>query len=77
MRTMNIDYAITKPVGIFVWLIFLPFILGCLGACLIAVAEIFTEVRLILQGVPFEERAKRHRVLKHYVKRESLDSRGD
>tara|TARA_B110000483_G_C18083053_1_gene498847 strand:- start:175 stop:396 length:222 start_codon:yes stop_codon:yes gene_type:complete len=73
MRTMNIEYAITTPVGIIVGLIALPFILGWLGACLMVVAEIFTEIRLILQGVPYEERAKRHRVLKGYVQRESLD----
>ena len=70
---MNIEYAITTPVGIIVGLIALPFILGWLGGCLMVVAEIFTEIRLILQGVPYEERAKRHRVLKGYVQRESLD----
>ena len=70
---MIIDYAITTPVGIIVGLFVLPFMLGWLGACLMAVAEIFIEIRLILQGVPFEERAKRHRVLTPYVERESLD----
>ena len=67
---MNIEYAMTTPVAIIVGLFVLPFMLG---ACLMAVAEIFIEIRLILQGVPFEERAKRHRVLTPYVERESLD----
>tara|TARA_B110000211_G_scaffold228245_1_gene284183 strand:+ start:808 stop:1029 length:222 start_codon:yes stop_codon:yes gene_type:complete len=73
MRIMNIEYAMTTPVAIIVWLFVLPFMLGWLGACLIFIAEGFTEIRLILQGVPFEERAKRHRVLTPYVERESLD----
>ena len=74
---MNIDYAITTPEGIIFCLIFLPFLLGwllgCLFGCLIFIAEAFTEIRLILQGVPFEERAKRHRVLNDHVQRESFD----
>lgn len=70
---MNIDHAITTPEGLIVGLIALPFILGWLLGCLIFIAEAFTEIRLILQGVPFEERAKRHRDLKGYVQSESLE----
>jgi hypothetical protein len=70
---MNIDYIITTPEGIIVGLFVLPFMLGWLGACLMAVAEIFIEVRLILRGIPFEERVKRHRVLKDNIQRESLN----
>tara|TARA_B100000767_G_scaffold66045_1_gene62456 strand:- start:8168 stop:8389 length:222 start_codon:yes stop_codon:yes gene_type:complete len=73
MRTMNIDYAITTPEGIIFCLILLPFLLGWLLGCLIFIAEAFTEIRLILQGVPFEERAKRHRVLNNHIQRESFD----
>ena len=74
---MNINHAITTPEGIIFCLIFLPFLLGWLLGCLLGflifIAEAFTEIRLILQGVPFEERAKRHRVLKDYIQRESID----
>ncbi len=70
---MNAEYVITEPIGFFAWLIFGTFLLGWFSGCLIFVAEIFTEVRMALQGVPREERPKGHRILKKYIRSDDLE----
>jgi hypothetical protein len=70
---MNLEDVMSEPLGFFAWLVFGTFLLGWLGGCLIVMAEVFTEVRMTLQGVPVEERPKGHRVLKKYVRRDEFE----
>ena len=70
---MNLEDVMSEPLAFFAWLVFGTFILGWFGGCLIVMAEVFTEVRMALQGVPAEERPKGHRVLKKYMRRDEFD----
>lgn len=70
---MSPDNITSDPANFFAWMIFTTFIIGWFGGCLVVLADLFSEIRLILQGVPREERPKGHRVLKKYVRRDDLE----
>ncbi len=70
---MSPDYMMSDPANFFAWMIFTTCIIGWIGGCLIVVAEIFTEVRMALQGVSIEDRPNGHRILKKYVRRDDLE----
>jgi hypothetical protein len=70
---MSPDYMMNDPADFFAWMIFTACLIGWIGGCLILIADTFTEIRMALQGVPLEERLKRHRVPKKYVRSDDLE----